>query len=81
MDQIDMLIAADGKRRAVISHRPDGVFQVIIERQIAGDGLYEPRSYWSRETGGPSLVSSLQQALDVARAHLGTGLRSAVTEE
>lgn len=68
----DALLSPDGQRRAVVTTRLDGTFLVVFERRVEGDGLYEPKFYWSRESSGPSIVDTRPKALELARAGLGT---------
>lgn len=61
----------DGCRRALISQRADGTFLVTFERKIFGDGVDEPRFYWSRESIGSSIVATKEDAANLARTALG----------
>jgi hypothetical protein len=68
---VDSLSSHDGERRALISQRGDGTFLVTFERRIIGDGLYEPKFYWSRDSIGSSIVATREDAAKLARTALG----------
>lgn len=62
---VEQLESSNGKRRAIILRRPDGAFQVDLERHVPGDE-FEP-AYWSPLRGPVVIADTLERARELAR--------------
>ena len=68
---LDEILSTDGSRRAVIRRATDGRFLVEVEQRVAGDGVYEPRSYWSRVRQPVTVTDTLETARRLAAEAVG----------
>ena len=68
---VEEIWSADRRRKAVIVRRDDGLFQVWLHREVAGDGEFEPESYWSPIGHDAILTDTLDRARSVAEGELG----------
>ena len=69
---VEELSSSDGKWRARIVRRAaDGLFSLEIERLVPGDGLHEPREYWSPVRQSVTIADTLERARELAKEALG----------
>jgi hypothetical protein len=60
-DVAEVIPSPDGKHRALILRRPDGLVQVEIERYFKGDGVYEP-PHWDRVSETVIIADTVDRA-------------------
>ena len=63
--------SVDGRVRAVVHQRGDGMFQVDLQRLVAGDGEFEPREYWSPAGRSLTLADTRERAAALALEMVG----------
>ena len=68
---LEEIVSAEGGRRALIKRASDGRFLVEVEQRVAGDGVYEPRSYWSRVRQPVTVTDTLENARRLAAEAVG----------
>jgi hypothetical protein len=69
-ETVAVVWAADRKRRAEIIHRKEGLLQVLLYREMPGDGEYEPDAYWLPVGRDAILTDSLERAKALANEEL-----------
>jgi hypothetical protein len=64
---VEVVWAADRKRRAEIIRRDDGLFQIFLAREVPGDGEWEPDAYWAPVGRDALLTDTLERAMSPRR--------------
>jgi hypothetical protein len=67
---VEVIWASDRKRRAEIVRRDDGLFQIVLWREVPGDGEWEPDAYWSAADRDAILTDTLERAKALADVEL-----------
>lgn len=68
---IEEVVSADGERRALIRETGDGRVLVEVEHRVPGDGVSEPRAYWSRTRQPVTVTDTLESARRLAVEAIG----------
>lgn len=68
---LEEILSAQGDRRALIKQASDGRFLIEVEQRVSGDGIYEPRSYWSRVRQPVTVTDTLENARRLAAEAVG----------
>lgn len=63
---LEVIFSEDRTRKAEITWRRDGLFQVWLSREVPGEGEYEPEVYWSPLGRQAILADSLDRAKALA---------------
>jgi hypothetical protein len=70
-DLLEQITSSDGNRRALIKRAGEGRILVEIEHLVAGDGVHEPRAYWSRVRQPVTVTDSIENARRLAAEAIG----------
>ena len=65
-----MLFSDDRTRKAEISLTPEGLYQVVVYREVVGDGEFEPKSSWSPMGKNVILADTMERATNLANQDL-----------
>jgi hypothetical protein len=70
-DLLEQITSSDGNRRALIKRAGEGRILVEIVHLVAGDGVHEPRAYWSRVRQPVTVTDSIENARRLAAEAIG----------
>lgn len=72
---LEVIFSEDRTRKAEIGLRRDGLFQVWLFREVAGEGEFEPKVYWSPFGRETILTDSLDRAKALAEDEIRSFVR------